>query len=57
MKHDVKIMGRKEKNITTLNQYFVQKDVLTPEEKERRKERERVAKLLTSDYYTNKNAN
>jgi len=57
MKHDVKIMGRKEKNITTLNQYFVQKDVLTPEEKERKEERERVAKILTSDYYTNKNAN
>jgi hypothetical protein len=57
MKHDVKIMGRKEKNITTLNQYFVQKDVLKLEEKERRKERERVAKILTSDYYTNKNAN
>jgi uncharacterized protein YerC len=57
MKHDVKIMSRKEKNITTLNQYFVQKDVLTPEEKERIKERERVAKILTSDYYTNKNAN
>jgi hypothetical protein len=37
MKHDVKIMSRKEKNITTLNQYFVQKDVLTPEEKERRR--------------------
>jgi hypothetical protein len=57
MKHDVKIMGRKEKNITTLNQYFVQKDVLKKEEKERRKERERVAKILTSDYYANKNAN
>jgi hypothetical protein len=56
MKHDVKIMGRKEKNITTLNQYFVQKDVLKKEEKERRKERERVAKILTSDYYANKNA-
>jgi hypothetical protein len=57
MKHDVKIMGHKEKNITTLNQYFVQKDVLKKEEKERRKERERVAKILTSDYYANKNAN
>lgn len=57
MKHDVTIMEKKEKSLVTLSQYSHNRNTLTQEEKDRIEERKRVDKILTSDYYANKNAN
>lgn len=56
MKHDVTIMEKKEKSLVTLSQYSHSRNTLTQEEKDRIEERKRVDKILTSDYYANKNA-
>ena len=56
MKHDVQIVYKKEKSLKTLEVYG-NGVRLTEEEKERRKERKRVERILTPTYYANKNAN
>lgn len=49
-------MEKKEKSLVTLSQYSHSRNTLTQEEKDRIEERKRVDKILTSDYYANKNA-
>jgi hypothetical protein len=53
MKHDVTIMGRKEKKESTLLSYNLSKAVLNKQEKERKRERIRVNYILTPNYYSN----
>lgn len=57
MKHDVTIMGRKEKKDSTLLSYNLSKAVLNKQEKERKKERIRVNYILTPNYYSNTKEN
>lgn len=57
MKHDVTIMGRKEKKNSTLLSYNLSKAVLNKQEKERKKERIRVNYILTPNYYSNTKEN
>ena len=58
MKHDVKIMGRKEKKDSTLfNYYNLNKAVLSKQEKERKREKIRVSHILTPNYYSNTKEN
>jgi hypothetical protein len=56
MKHDVKIVYKKEKKLITLESYG-NSAPLKREERERNRERRRVSKILTPNYYSNKNAN
>jgi len=56
MKHDVKVVYKKEKNLTTLTQYTNAGLVMTKEKREMMKERKRVERLLSPTYYANKNA-
>lgn len=57
MKHDVTIMGRKEKKDSTLLSYNLSKAVLSKQEKERKRERIRVNYILTPNYYSNTKEN
>ena len=57
MKHDVTIMGRKEKKDSTLLSYNLSKAVLNKQEKERKRERIRVNYILTTNYYSNTKEN
>jgi hypothetical protein len=57
MKHDVTIMGRKEKKNSTLLSYNLSKAVLNKQEKERKRERIRVNYILTPNYYSNTKEN
>lgn len=57
MKHDVTIMGRKEKKDSTLLSYNLSKAVLNKQEKERKRERIRVNYILTPNYYSNTKEN
>lgn len=57
MKHDVTIMGRKEKKESTLLSYNLSKAVLNKQEKERKRERIRVNYILTPNYYSNTKEN
>ena len=57
MKHDVTIMGRKEKKDSTLLSYNLSKAVLSKQEKERKRERIRVSHILTPNYYSNTKEN
>jgi len=57
MKHDVTIMGRKEKKDSTLLSYNLSKAVLNKQEKERKREWIRVNYILTPNYYSNTKEN
>lgn len=56
MKHDVQIVYKKEKKLTSLTQYANKGLVMTAEKREMMKERKRVERLLSPTYYANKNA-
>ena len=56
MKHDIKIMSHKPKKSNTAVLYLTRNEVLTKEERLRRKERSRVDKLLSPNYFNNNNA-
>ena len=57
MKHDVTIMGRKEKKDSTLLSYNLRKAVWSKQDKERKRERIRVNYILTPNYYSNTKEN
>ena len=56
MKHDVQIVCKKEKKLTSLTQYTNTGLVMTKEQRAMMKERKRVERLLSPTYYANKNA-
>lgn len=56
MKHDIKIMSHKPKKSNTAILYLTRNEVLTKEERQRKKERDRVNKILSSFYFSNDKA-